>query len=233
MKKNIADSLIKHSEENYDIISREFSDTRAYFWRELENLKNFVKDGDVVADIGCGNGRLLDLFEGKNITVTGIDSSNNLIKLAQKKYGDQATFIHGNALGLPLPDNSVDAVYSIGMLHHVPSKKYRQQSITEMYRILKPRGKLILTVWNMWHPKFYKQLFMSYIKKIVGISKLEVRDIIAVFGQRKQERFLHAHTKSELIKLCKKAGFTDMIFSVEKRKSGYSNYLITAQKPLS
>ena len=83
----------------------------------------------------------------------------------------------------------------------------------------------------MWHPKFYKEIAMSYIKKIFGISKIDVRDVMAVFGQKKHKRFLHAHTKNELVKLVVNAGFEFKSITEVKRRSGYSNYLIVAKRP--
>lgn len=234
MKKEKADQLSQLSEDNYNRMAREFSNTRAFFWKELKHLRDHVDNGMHIADIGCGNGRLLSLFEEIDITFTGIDSSKELIAIAKETYIQKkahATFIQADARTLPLSNGSIDTLFSIGMIHHVPSHHYREQCLSEMFRVIKPGGTLIITTWNMWHPKFYKKLWNATLSKIKGNNDLDFGDIVTSFGKQNNERFLHAYTKRGFKKDIKKVGFTNIKLSISKRKSGYSNIVITAEKP--
>src|SRR3989344_4703050 len=46
-----------------------------------------------------------------------------------------------------------DKVYSISVLHHIPSRELQLQYLKEANRVLKPGGLLILRVWDFWKRK--------------------------------------------------------------------------------
>ena len=230
MKKSTAQKLLQFSEEEYNTYAREFSDCRPFFWRELEHLNKFIKNRDKVLDIGCGNGRLLNLFKSVEIDYTGIDSSKKLIEIAKKNHGSERNFIHANALSLPFQDKTFDTVFSIAVLHHVPSKKFRTSFVTEASRVLKPKGTLVLTVWNIWQWRFFKTHIIHVIKKITGQSDLDFGDTIISFGQKKRQRYVHAFTRRSLRQLLEKNSFTVSSITEAKRQSGYANFVVVAQK---
>ena len=231
MKKDTADELLKLSREEYDTYASEFSCTRKFFWRELEFLKESVKKGDKVLDVGCGNGRLFDVFEDVGIDYTGVDSSRELIAIAKEsRKSSRATFVHADALSLPFEDNSFDTVFSIAVLHHIPSLENRMQFASELQRVLKPGGTCILTVWNTLQWKFAKAHMVHLIKKITGQSNLDFGDIILTFGKDKRKRFVHSITQKATKKLFSKNGFTDVSVKEVKRKSGYANLVVVAKK---
>jgi len=230
MKKDAAQKMLKLSEEEYDNYAEEFSNSRPFFWRELEDLNKFAKDGDKILDIGCGNGRLLSLLGNKNIHYTGIDSSKKLIEIAKKNHSEEQKFIHANALDLPFQDKTFDTVFSIAVLHHVPSQKFRELFVAEASRVLKPKGILVLTVWNIYQWKFMKAHLLNAIKKILGHSDLDFGDIILSFGQKKRRRYIHGFTKKSLFQILEKNGFTVYSIKEIKRQSGYSNFVVVAEK---
>jgi len=230
MKKDAAQKMLKFSEKEYDNYAQEFSDSRLFFWRELEHLNKFAKDGDNILDIGCGNGRLLSLFENKKIHYTGIDSSEKLIEIAKKNHSEEQKFINANALDLPFQNETFDTIFSIAVLHHVPSKKFRELFVTEANRVLKPKGTLVLTVWNTYQWKFIKAHLLNTIKKILGHSDLDFGDIVISFGQKKLRRYLHGFTKKSLFQLLEKNGFTVSSIKEVRRPSGYSNFVVVAEK---
>lgn len=229
MKKDTAQALLKLSEEEYDVYASEFSSTRPFFWRELEFLKKYIHEGDRVLDVGCGNGRLLDLFEGTAITYTGVDSSKELIAIAEKERGAKGTFVHASALSLPFADNSFDTVFSIAVLHHIPSKEYRMQFVSEIKRVLKPGGTCVLTTWNILQWKFAKAHAIHFFKKIFGLSPLDFGDVIMSFGKKKRKRYVHALSKKGLQKLFEKNNFLDITLKEVQRKSGFANYVVIAR----
>lgn len=230
MKKDTAQSLLALSQREYDEYAREFSDTRQYFWRELEFIKNYTQTGEKILDIGCGNGRLTDMFESKRLNYTGIDFSKELITIAQETRGEKGNFIHADALSLPFEDNSFDTVFSIAVLHHIPSKENRKRFISEAYRVLKPGGTCVLTAWNTLQWRFAKTHLIHCIKKLCGHSQMDFGDMIITFGKNKKQRYIHSHTKRELQKLFVGNGFHDVAIQEIKRKSGYANFVITAKK---
>jgi ubiquinone/menaquinone biosynthesis C-methylase UbiE len=126
-----------------------FRDDRKDLYLDLIGFKS----GMTVADIGCGPGTLtrkLAVWLGKSSKIIGIDRDINFIKYAQKKakelgLNSQIQYIKGDALNIPLEDNSVDGVTSHTLIEHVPNKEL----LLEKRRICKPGGRVsVQCVWT-------------------------------------------------------------------------------------
>jgi len=91
-------------------------------------------------DIGCGTGHWTDFFINKGYQVTGIDSSEEMLKIARDK-NLSADFIFGDSENLEIEDESYSLITTITMLEFV---KNQDKSIKEIYRILKKGGWLIV-----------------------------------------------------------------------------------------
>jgi len=215
----LAKQILNDNKKLWNNIATDFSHTRNYVWEYIRNLTDYAKPGMKILDLGCGNGRLYEIFKDKNIDYIGIDISEKLIRLAQTKY-PETQFLVGDGLDLPFKDNSFDVVYSIAVFHHIPSQALRIQFLKEAKRVLKKDGKIILTVWNLWQRKYFKLLVKSSLLKLVNKSKLDWRDLYIPW-QNQYQRFHHAFTKRELKKLFIKAGF-----EIEKAESQSRNILI-------
>ncbi len=140
--------FVAQTREVYNAIAKQFSDTREYLWDDLKPLAQYVKNGDAVLDVGCGNGRLIQLFSGTHIVYTGLDQSEGLIRVATDKFPG-ASFVVGEMTELPFPDESFDAIYCIAVFHHLPTDDMRVQALNEMKRVLKPGGVIVMLNWNL------------------------------------------------------------------------------------
>ena len=60
-------NFIKQNKEVYNKIAKLFSKTRKFLWYDLEPLVKYTKNGDKILDLGCGNGRLYQLFSDLSI----------------------------------------------------------------------------------------------------------------------------------------------------------------------
>ena len=113
-------------------------------WGGLDKLSR----GTTVLDVGCGIGgssRILAREYG--FEVTGITISPKQVQRATEltPEGVPAKFQVDDALALSFPDNSFDVVWSIEAGPHMPDKaKYA----SEMMRVLKPGGILVVADWN-------------------------------------------------------------------------------------
>ncbi len=161
---------------------------------------------------------MLQIF--KNVEYYGIDNSKNLIKIAKEKY-PEADFREGDVLNIPFQENSFDKIYSIAVLHHIPSKELRVEFFKEAKRALKPNGLFILTVWNI--P--FKLVFKYALLKIFGKTKLDFKDIFIPWGSVCQ-RYVHCFSQKELEKIAKEAGFNVK----EKGFLGKNIYLVLDKK---
>lgn len=231
MDRKYAKFLLQKTRKDFDLIAPDFSRTRWSIWAEFENFREYLKDGDKVLDAGCGNGRLLDLFKDKNIDYVGLDFSKGLIEIARKKHS-QHRFVVGDVLDLPFSNDSFNIVFSVAVLHHIPSKEFRQKVLKEARRVLKPGGTLILTVWDVWGKKkaWFNVLKHSFLK-ILGQSKLDFLDVFVPWGD-KALRYYHYFTKTELVNLVKEAGFKIEDSGVARNERGTRSNIYVVAVPL-
>jgi ubiquinone/menaquinone biosynthesis C-methylase UbiE len=108
--------------------------------RQISSVKNINN----ALEIGCGSGYGTKLikkhFFAKNIMAVDLDE--RMINIANKSNKDTTvTFKVMDASKLDFPDNSYDAVFDFGIIHHIPNWK---DCIDEIKRVLKPNGELIL-----------------------------------------------------------------------------------------
>jgi SAM-dependent methyltransferase len=100
--------------------------------------------GKTVLDLGCGDGQnIIPLLE-RGAHVIGIDISQDLIAIAQKRLNDanlKASLMVGSAYETGLPDESIDAIFCMALIHHLDIKLVRN----EMWRVLRKDGVTILS----------------------------------------------------------------------------------------
>jgi len=229
MDQNYAQYLLEKTIENYNLTAEDFSRTRRYVWPGFEPLAQYVKTNDKVLDLGCGNGRLLDLLKGKKINYIGVDNSSALIALAQKRYPDN-DFRAGDALNLPFGDNYFDKIYSVAVLHHIPSGELRLKFLEEAKRVLKPGGLLILTVWNLWQWRGIKHNLKYAVLRILRLSKLDFKDVFVPWAKTRQ-RYFHCFSKRELKTVAEEAGFKiEKVGILDRPDKKGNNIFIVAQK---
>ncbi|MFH1286754.1 MAG: class I SAM-dependent methyltransferase [Candidatus Magasanikbacteria bacterium] len=139
---------IQKNQDAYNKIAKPFASTRLVLWDDLIPLKQYTKEGDRVLDVGCGTGRLYQLFEGLSIDYTGIDQSEQQLKFARQDY-PKGEFMLAEMTRLPFDGGEFDIVFCVATLHHLPDKETRVVALEEMKRVLKPGGRIILTNWNL------------------------------------------------------------------------------------
>ncbi|MEU4191146.1 class I SAM-dependent methyltransferase [Kribbella sp. NPDC026611] len=113
--------------------------------------------GDVagrrILDVGCGAGPLSAALRDRGAIMTGFDLSAAMIELARRRLGEDADLAVGDlAKPLPYGDAAFDDVVASLVLHYLEDWT---EPLAELRRVLKPGGRLILSV-N--HPLLYKAL---------------------------------------------------------------------------
>jgi 2-polyprenyl-3-methyl-5-hydroxy-6-metoxy-1,4-benzoquinol methylase len=161
----------------------------AFFGKE-HAFRNKVLDlarlanGESVLDVGCGTGTLAIAAKqrvGPGGNVHGVDASPEMLSRAAKKArkaGVQVLFKNSPAEALPFADGEFDVVLSTVMLHHLP-QKLRRQCMSEIRRVLKPGGRVLVVDFEGFSDQ--RRSFLSHFHRPHG--HVSARDIIALLGE--------------------------------------------------
>lgn len=166
-----------------------------------------------VLDVGCGNGRLLSEFSNKKVNYLGLDFSKELIEKAREKYPKRRFLVRDITLDEEWRHiGEYNAIFSLGVLHHIPDRKRQHFVLQKMYEHTAPGGFAVISIWNMWQWRFLKTHLLQIGKKI------EYNDLSYVWipytvtegnrNVRSIQRFIKSYLPGELINLVKQTGFT-------------------------
>ena len=123
-------------------------------------------------DIGCGTGELTYQIAAtcSPAKILGIDSSEGFITSVRERV-PSADFSVGNAVGLDLPDRSMDLAVCGLVLNFIPDK---QKAVSEMARIVRPGGTVALYVWDYaGHMQIMRYFFDTALEFDPGSSEYD------------------------------------------------------------
>ncbi len=165
MEKNVYDDI---DPEVYE--SRRGQDQKQEYL--YEHWEPFVSDlivkyskGHIVLDLGCGTGKYSFEIAKHAKKVFALDSSERMLDYAKKKYPEMK-FIYADATNTPLEDNSIDVVFSFGLLEYVKNK---EKLIKEISRLLKHGGTAIVSSTNIYSIPCF---FIAIYYKIIGKKRM-------------------------------------------------------------
>jgi ubiquinone/menaquinone biosynthesis C-methylase UbiE len=112
-------------------------------------------DGLAVLDSGCGFGALSIMLAASGATVVGIDPNQERLEVGREiaqQHGLPARFEPGSMTHLSLEDDEVDLVVMNNSLCYVVDEESRVQALGEAYRVLRPRGHVLVRNPNRMTP---------------------------------------------------------------------------------
>ena len=175
--------------------------------KAFRNFKQFIDYNDkLILEAGCGTGRICCLLAESfsNAEIVGIDITQESLDIANKLKQylgvNNVEFKKGNLFKLDYPDEYFDVVFNDGVIEHFPleQKNNYNDALTEMLRVLKPGGKIIIDVpnWNCFLHTFYKWLLKKLGKQYPygyekSFKRKELIDLFKAHGLEK--RYLKAY----------------------------------------
>jgi SAM-dependent methyltransferase len=119
-----------------------------------------VSPGEHILDMGCGAGRhafelyrrgaQVVAFDRDEEELAGVATMFGAMRLeGEVPEGASARTVTGDALSLPFPDDSFDKIVAAEVLEHIPND---MAAMSELLRVLKPGGRLAVTVPS-WLPE--------------------------------------------------------------------------------
>ena len=160
-----------------------------------------MKVGDKVLDVCCGTGAQVLEYGRRGIIATGIDISPNMLNIAMRNRMKQkavnVSFQLADATNLPFLDGYFDyASISLGL--HDKGKPIRYQIISEMKRVIKQDGALILIDYQVPLPRNVWAVSAKAIEFLAGGSHYQgfkeyvanggLEDILKNHGLREERR---------------------------------------------
>ncbi len=194
------DSVLKSQMEKmvdtYDTYMRRITFGRENVLREATVNAAEIKPGDSVLEVGCGTGTLTLAAKrkaGPSGKVCGIDIIPGMIEHSKQKAakaGLDVDFQLGSIEDIPFTDQ-FDVVMCSFMIFHM-SETVRNKGIEEIFRVLKPRGRLLIIDLS---PPIHK-VTRAFVKLILG--------------------FMLQHDLKELLPLMQASGFQDTVIKQAK-----------------
>jgi SAM-dependent methyltransferase len=126
-----------------------------YFARmKVDHICRFEQSENLsMLDLGCGDGATEFFIKQvkPSWAITGIDVSKKSIEVAVSRTLPGVDFLHYDGSHIPLADASVDIVFVAGVFHHI-AFEFHQQLQQEIFRVLRPGGRLYFFEHNPWNP---------------------------------------------------------------------------------
>ena len=132
--------------------------------KELRKLSQ-LSVGLKVLEIGCGNGwgtKLIKKYFNPS-EIQAIDLDPKMINIAKKRNSDsKIKFSVADATKLPFKENTFDAIFDFGIIHHIPDWK---NCLGELKRVLKPGGQLLIEDLSI---ETFETSFGKIIRKVLA-----------------------------------------------------------------
>lgn len=154
------------------------------------------KKGDEILDLGCGSGRDALYFWEKGASVTGMDISSELIKIA-RKTAPHCEFLVMDFEEMDFPENSFDGAWASASLLHLKKDRILRV-LKKVHKFLKPNG-----------------LFFLLMRTGEG-----ERFTVERRGNADLKRFYVYYQPEELQKLLRKASFVNIRYELDNISSG-------------
>jgi SAM-dependent methyltransferase len=154
-------------------------------WAQRVADAAMIQPGDRVLDVACGTGvlaRAAALRSGAADRVTGLDVNEGMLVVAKRK-SPEIQWKLGRAEQLSFQDNHFDAVVSqFGLMFF----EDRQAAIREMFRVLRPGGRLAIAVWDtLEHTPGYAEMTLL-LQRLFGVAAADALRAPFILGNLQQ-----------------------------------------------
>jgi ubiquinone/menaquinone biosynthesis C-methylase UbiE len=132
--------------------------------KELAKLPANAK----ILDLGCGTGHYTRHMKDRGFDAVGMEPSEKMIGFAKENFPD-IEFKPGVASDMPYADNTFDFIISIEVLRYLHPDDV-EASYKEIYRVLKPKGRIFITHVNLYATDAYIFFYhiQQFFRKMMG-----------------------------------------------------------------
>ena len=202
----------------YNEVGKHYTKPRL-LWPEVKEWLEEVSKHDLVLDVGCGEGRLLQEL-GSKADYTGIDFSPKLIDMAKRRYkGRKTRFITGDVCQKETWNDlkKYDKIFLVAMLHHLPTRKLQLYVLKKVRQHMKTGGKVFVSCWDLFRKKFLGEHLRNLRLKLSHLPE-SIRWVEIPFGGTKIKRFYVAGGEKYWKDLCLEAGWEQEKIQLKRTK---------------
>ncbi|WP_018613574.1 bifunctional demethylmenaquinone methyltransferase/2-methoxy-6-polyprenyl-1,4-benzoquinol methylase UbiE [Segetibacter koreensis] len=195
----------------YDFLNRFLSAGIDVSWRKKAIKQLKALQPKYLLDVATGTGDIAILAEKMlhPVKITGIDISEGMLEIGRKKLEklglqNKIELVQGDSESINFDDNSFDA---ITVAFGVRNFQNLEKGLTEMRRVLKPGGKLVVLEFSRPKNFFFKSLYNLYMNTITPrVGKLFAKNKDAYqYLNDSVQRFPEG---TDFIAILNKAGYT-------------------------
>jgi ubiquinone/menaquinone biosynthesis C-methylase UbiE len=179
-------------------------------WAPLVIEHAALQPGEQVLDVACGTGavtRRAAALVGPTGQVTGVDVNPGMLAVARTRTlapGAPVAWREGDAAALPFPEAAFSLVFCQLGLQYFPD---RRQALREMYRVLRPQGRLVVLVWRA----------ITHSPGFAVLADALERYVSPAAGGVMRAPFVFGDTTEELRTLLMEAGFRTVRIGADVR----------------
>lgn len=171
-KKEVVEGIFNDIAPKYDLLNHLLSLNIDKGWRR-KAMRCVEEDGKGhLLDVACGTGDFsIAACRAGVRQVTGIDISANMVNIGRKKVAEaglagQIDLRSGDSEAMEFSDNTFDTVT---VAFGVRNFEHLEQGLREMYRVLRPGGKVIILEFSMPEHFPMKQLYKFYFRRVLPV----------------------------------------------------------------
>lgn len=166
-KTSMVSNIFHNVASKYDLMNDLMSCGIHRLWKQFLVYQSEIYSGCKILDLAGGTGDLSIKFSkivGNTGLVVLVDINHTMLKIGQRKIRNLGIFnnvlcIQANAENLPFPTNTFDCIsISFGLRNFTNKKK----SLSSIYRILKPGGKLLILDFSKPTSQLVEKIYNFY-----------------------------------------------------------------------
>ncbi len=171
MKKGLK-RIFSQVSDNYELVNHMLTLGLDICWRRRAAREAALAGGSVWLDVCSGTGEMaqnLSRLAGKGVRIVSVDFCFPMVSQAFKKSNfRRILFTLAEAKSLPFPDHTFDLVtISFATRNLNPRRELLLDNLRELWRVLKPNGRLVNLETSQPLIKIFRWLFHFYVRLVV------------------------------------------------------------------
>ena len=152
-------AMFNHVAPAYDLTNTVLTGGLVHVWRKTATAALNIHPGMRVLDVAAGTGTSAAAYAAAGAQVVALDFSEGMLAKGRQRYPD-IEFVQADATDMPCEDNSFDAATISYGLRNIEDP---QAALTEMLRVVKPGGQLLVCEFSTPHQPFFRKVYRGFL----------------------------------------------------------------------